>query len=97
MAALLCGVVCVVDVCLAWVSLPAGVTAVVLGILGARMAAERDGRVGMAWAGIILGTVGVVSTVLLSVAMATLATDPSCTTVFEPVRLVECEQTFTFP
>jgi hypothetical protein len=67
--ALVCGIISIVSVCVWFLSIPLGIVAVILGIVGKGKAQRGEaGGQGLAKAGLILGAIGVVLSLVLHIA-----------------------------
>lgn len=67
-AALVLGIISLISFCIWFISVPLGIVAVVLGILGVRKTRDGYRQGGMAKAGIILGAIGAVISIVATVA-----------------------------
>jgi len=68
--ALVCGIISIVSVCVWFLSIPLGIVAVILGIIGKGKAQRGEaGGQGLAKAGLILGAIGVVLSIVLHIAL----------------------------
>jgi hypothetical protein len=67
--ALVCGIISIVSVCVWFLSIPLGIVAVILGIVGKGKAQRGEaGGQGLAKAGLTLGAIGVVLSLVLHIA-----------------------------
>jgi len=71
-AALVLGIVGLALFCLRYVSIPCGVLAIIFGVIGKNKAKQGAPRGGMAMAGLIMGCIGIVLTVLWLAGVAAL-------------------------
>jgi hypothetical protein len=68
--ALVCGIISILSVCVWFLSIPLGIVAVILGIIGKGKAQRGEaGGQGLAKAGLILGAIGVVLSLILNIAL----------------------------
>ena len=68
-ASLICGLVSILTFCMWFLSVPLGIIAVVLGVLARGKAARGEaGGAGLAKAGLICGSIGIVLSLLLTIA-----------------------------
>jgi hypothetical protein len=68
--ALVCGIISIVTVCLWFLSIPLGIVAVILGIVGKGKAQRGEaGGQGLAKTGMILGVIGVALSLILHIAL----------------------------